>query len=287
MNNSKLAHNWANKIKDSGKGSSMFYEGDTIYSYGRHFKIAEFITVGENTFVAYNYSSYSNSTNKHQAHVRNAIPPNFDVIKVIDMGFGYYGHEKNLKHYINKIDEHLIKAKRSNKYKEFQLRETKSFILCLFEYLRLFKIDLSQYAELLSNMQTYRQNVDEYENSDIYKNYLIKQENKKVEENKSQLIKQAENIIKFRSFKINHFYSLSYNLLRYNAEKNEVQTSGGVNMAKDIFIKYYNKFKANSIEIGEKVEHYQFGGQLDNVVFVGCHKFEIEEIENLINSIPC
>jgi hypothetical protein len=285
MNNSTLSHNWANKIKPSGKGSSMFYEGDTIYSYGYHFPIAKFITIEQNTFVAYNYSNYSSTTNKHQAHVRNAIPSNFEVIKVIDMGFGYYSHEKNLKHYITKIDEHLIKAKRSNKYKEFQLRETKSFIFCLFEYLRLFKINLSDYAELLSNMQTYRQNVEEYENSDIYKNYLIKQESKKAEENKSQLIKQAENILKFRSFEINHIYCLPYNLLRYNADKNEVQTSGGVNMAKDIFLKYYNMFKNDDLQIGEKVDYYQYGGKKDNVVFVGCHKFELTEIDNLINSL--
>jgi hypothetical protein len=285
MNNSTLSHNWANKIKPSGKGSSMFYEGDTIYSYGYHFPIAKFITIEQNTFVAYNYSNYSSTTNKHQAHVRNAIPSNFEVIKVIDMNFGYYGHEKNLKHYINKIDEHFRKAKRSYKYKEFQLRETKRYINTLFDYLRLFKIDLNRYAELLKDMNSYRLNIDEYENSDIYKNWVTKIEQFKKDEQQLILIKRSEDIVKFRDFKVNHVYSLPYNLLRFNAEKNEIQTSGGVNMAKDIFLRYYNMFKNDTLQIGEKIEHYQYGGKNDNIVFVGCHKFELTEIENLINSL--
>jgi hypothetical protein len=287
MNNSTLAHNWANKIKPSGKGSNMFYEGDTIYSYGYHFPIAKFITIDENNFVAYNYSSYSNSTSKHQAHVRGSIPYNYEVIKVIDMNFGYYGHERNIKHYISKIDEHFAKAKRSNKYKEFQLRETKRYINTLFNYIRLFKIDLNSYAELLKDMNTYRLSVDEYENSDIYKNWLAKIEQQQKDKEKNELIKQAENIVKFREFKINYVYSLPYNLLRFNPEKNEIQTSGGVNMAKDTFLRYYNMFKNDNLKIGEKVEYYQYGGKKDDIVFVGCHKFEINEINNLINSIPC
>ena len=294
MNNSTLSHNWANKIKNSGKGSSMFYEGDTIYSYGYHFPIAKFITIEENTFVAYNYSSYSSTTNKHQAHVRASIPPNFDIIKVIDMSFGYYGHENNLKHYINKIDEHFEKAKRSNKYKDFQITETKRYINTLHDYIRLFKIELSRYAEILQDIPKYALDIDEYLKSDKYLNWQIKIEQIKIEHEKQRLIeqqenivKQAENIVKFREFKVNHVYSLPTNLLRYNLDKNEIQTSGGVNMAKDKFLRYYNMFKNDTLQIGDKVEHYQYGGKNDNIVFVGCHKFELTEIENLINSIPC
>jgi hypothetical protein len=285
MTNSNVAHAWANQTKDSGKGSSFFFEGKIIYSYGYHFKVAEFITIGDNTFVAYNYSNYSSTTNKHQGHVRNAIPSYFDIIKVIDMNFGYYGHKNNFCHYILKINEHFAKAQRSNKYKDFQIRQTKGYINTLHEYIRLFKINLFDYAELLQDLPKYALMVDEYENSDTYKNWVIKQETKKIEENKKQLIEQAENIVKFREFKVSYVYSLPYNLLRYNEEKNEIQTSGGVNMAKDIFVKYYNKLINNQLIDGEKIEHFRYGGQKDNIVFVGCHRFELSEIENLINKL--
>ena len=285
MNNSKLAHTWANKIKETGKGSNMFFEGDAIYSYGRHFKIATFVTVGENTFVAFNGKSYSNSTAKHKNHVRNAIPYNYEVINCIDMNFHFYGHKNNMNHYITQINDSINKAKKAIKNKEFLLDNASSSLNRLKFYIELFKIDILEHKETLTDLLNFQFNIDNYKNSPEFLTWKQKQIIKETKKKETELIQQAENILKFRSFEINHVYSLSYNILRYNAEKNEVQTSGGVNMAKDIFVKYYNKFKANSIEIGERVEHYQYGGQLDNVVFVGCHKFEVDEIENLINSI--
>lgn len=285
MNNSNVAHAWANQTKQSGKGSNMFFEGDTIYSYGYHFPIAKFITIDENNFIVLNYTNYSNTTSKHQAHVRSSIPHNYEILHVIDMNFGYYGHEKNLKHYINKIGEHLAKAKRSNKYKDFQITETKRYINTLHDYIRLFKIDLSRYAELLQDLPKYAIDVEEYLQSEQYLNWQKKTEQIKIEQEKQRLIEQAENIVKFREFKVNHVYSLPTNLLRYHSDKNEVQTSGGVNMAKDTFLAYYDRFIKNDLRIGEKIEHYQYGGTKDNIVFVGCHKFELSEIENLINTI--
>lgn len=286
MNNSKLAHNWANKIKDSGKGSNMFFEGDTIYSYGYHFPISKFITIDENTFIAFNDNNYSNSTAKHKNHVRRAIPYNYEVINCIDMNFGFYGHEKNMKYYINEINDNLNKAKKATKNKEYLITSAENSLNELTNYIRLFNIDkIAGHKETLTDLLNYQSFIDNYKNSAEFIAWKQRQAINEKKKQDNEVIKQAENIIKFRSFEVNYVYSLPYNLLRYNADKNEIQTSGGVNMAKDIFIKYYNKFKANSIEIGEKVEHYQFGGTKDNIVFVGCHKFELTEIENLINTI--
>ena len=286
MNNSTLSHNWANKIKDTGKGSSMFYEGDTIYSYGYHFPIAKFITIEDLTFVAFNNNNYSNSTAKHKNHVRRAIPYNYEVINCIDMNFGFYGHEKNMKHYINEINTNLDKAKKATKYKEYLITSAEKSLSELTNYIRLFKIDkIAGHKETLKDLLNYQSFIDNYKNSPEFTAWKQKQAINEKKKQDNEVIKQAENIIKFRSFEINHVYSLPYNLLRYNSDKNEIQTSGGVNMAKDIFLRYYSMFKNNTLQIGEKVEHYQYGGTKDNIIFVGCHKFELTEIENLINTI--
>lgn len=47
MNNSMVAHLWANEKKESGKGSNLFFEGRSIYSYGYHFKELRSV-LGEN-----------------------------------------------------------------------------------------------------------------------------------------------------------------------------------------------------------------------------------------------
>lgn len=290
MNNSKLAHNWANKIKENGKGSSMFYYGDTIYSYGYHFPIAKFVTVNDKTFIAFNCQSYSNTTSKHQLHVRRAIPYNYEVINCIDLNFNSFSHINNLNYYKKQITSFFDKAKRSIKYKNSELSTAYKYGNNLFKYVSLFdivKLNIKQYNEIINEVNTLLSEIENYENSDIYKTWIANQEKKKIEAEKKALIYQAENILKFRSFEVNHVYSLPYNLLRYNQDKDIVQTSGGVDMAKDIFLKYYDKFINNQLKVGDKVQHFQYGGNVDNIVFVGCHKFEISEIENLINSIPC
>ena len=54
MNNSLLAHRYSNGATE-GKGSNMFIEGNTIYSYGHHFPIAKRIT---NKLYLFNKKNY-------------------------------------------------------------------------------------------------------------------------------------------------------------------------------------------------------------------------------------
>ncbi len=69
MSNKMLARAFANGAT-SGKGSHMFIEGDTIYSYGRHFPIA---TRGEDGTIYLTTKTYSVSTARQISHVRSAL----------------------------------------------------------------------------------------------------------------------------------------------------------------------------------------------------------------------
>ena len=83
FSNSQLAHTWANQLQNFGRGSSMYFEGNTIYSYGKHYEIAQVIASPNCTKVYFvNSNGYSNTTAKHTRHVVNAIPdyfPSFNV----------------------------------------------------------------------------------------------------------------------------------------------------------------------------------------------------------------
>lgn len=43
MNNSMVAHLWANEKKESARGNKFFFEGKSIYSYGYHFEIGRIV----------------------------------------------------------------------------------------------------------------------------------------------------------------------------------------------------------------------------------------------------
>lgn len=69
MKNATLAQKYA-QGQQNGKTGNMFIEGDTIYSYGRHFPIATRLKEGV-YFVT--TRRYSPTTQRHTAHVRLAL----------------------------------------------------------------------------------------------------------------------------------------------------------------------------------------------------------------------
>lgn len=68
MNNQTVAQRFA-EGKTKATGSNMFIEGNTIYSYGYHFKIA----VRFDDIVLFNSKKYSSSTGRHQSKVESEL----------------------------------------------------------------------------------------------------------------------------------------------------------------------------------------------------------------------
>lgn len=83
MNNSMVAHLWANEKKESARGSNLFFEGRSIYSYGYHFEVGRIVRnkCGEKAYLL-NDKYYSSSACKHQRCVRSAIPTGSKVFSV-------------------------------------------------------------------------------------------------------------------------------------------------------------------------------------------------------------
>lgn len=71
MNNSMVAHLWANEKQESAHGSNFYFEGESIYSYGRHFEVGRIVRNkrGEKAYLI-NDTYYSSTTSKHQYYVR-------------------------------------------------------------------------------------------------------------------------------------------------------------------------------------------------------------------------
>ena len=73
FDNRQLAHVWAQQNQPEGSGSSFFFVGPSIYSYGRHFEIARFITRKGARAVLFTTRRYSVTTSKHISHVHGAL----------------------------------------------------------------------------------------------------------------------------------------------------------------------------------------------------------------------
>jgi len=111
--NAMACHVWAQQTQEDGRNSksSIFFEGKTIYSYGRHFWIGHFI---KPTVVLTNSGSYSVTTGQHQDDVKNAIwgRTRFSVPSMDD-------HSKNLSYLKEEIEICLKGAEKARRSKGF------------------------------------------------------------------------------------------------------------------------------------------------------------------------
>ena len=82
FDNRQLAHVWAQQNQAEGSGSNFFFEGPRIYSYGRHFEIARFITRKGKRAVLFTTRGCSISTSRHIGYARNAIRDGVPVFRV-------------------------------------------------------------------------------------------------------------------------------------------------------------------------------------------------------------
>jgi hypothetical protein len=289
FSNSELTHVWANQTQTHGKGSNIFFEHDSIYSYGYHFKLAQHVTNKDGKkCVFFNDRSYSNSTSKHQTLVWRSIPPNVMFFKVQsffnDIENSTNAHLDNLNAYLKYAKESQQKAISATKLKNGYITQTKSAINSFENYISFFNIGtfITEYETLHKNYADINSWLMSYENSDEFKQWQIK---KAINEQKAELKKiekAKDDILEFRQFKISSIYNLGQYFLRYNKETDNVETSGGVKMAKSVFLLAYQRLKNNTLQIGQHVGDFTYNGLKDGFLSVGCHKIKVDEVESLL-----
>lgn len=297
FNNPELTHIWANQQQAQGKGSSMFFENESIYSYGYHFKIAQIIEHNNKKAVLFNDKSYSNTTNKHQSLVKRAIPsqyPVFNVNSFPDTLPLTMMHSNNLISYLNSAEETQQKLVKATKSKEAYINLINIYLKNFRDYCNFFELNdayiftLTKSKELsIKHRYLYVSNfVFEYTNSESYINWQHKKKERERIAFEKALSDASDKIQHFRDFKTSTVWGIETNLLRYNKESQMIETSGGVKMSGLIFIKAYNRLINNELIKGQHVGDYVYNGIENDIVTVGCHKIPMTEIKNVIQYLP-
>lgn len=104
----QTAHVWAQNTQSEGHASDkrMFFEGGTIYSYGRHFAIASHVkTLKDESAVLFTTGRYSVSTSKHIGFVRQALRGDNTVFFVPEAKAGY--ESENLRRFDTLVNNKL------------------------------------------------------------------------------------------------------------------------------------------------------------------------------------
>lgn len=126
---SDVAHVWAHRLQEEARNStrSLFFNGDTIYSYGRHFPIARHVTDKHGrACVLFTTRDYSVTTSGHKSAVRCAIPDGLRVFHVQDVTA--QPNAGVLDGYAMRIESALLKATRARLNADWHLRDATELV---------------------------------------------------------------------------------------------------------------------------------------------------------------
>lgn len=136
--NLQVAQIFAENEKTGAKGFNMFFEYNTVYSYGHHFAIAKRVEhKGKQAFL-FTTRKYSNSTSKHVSLTRCALNKK-------DLLFCAYPdgtHFKNIQAYkaeAEKIFSEATKGRKGTQKKAFELRNLGGIVNRMSNYIRFFE----------------------------------------------------------------------------------------------------------------------------------------------------
>lgn len=290
--NSQLAHVWAQQSQSSGRANNMYFEGDTIYSYGYHYKIARIVTVRGKPMCFINANGYSNTTSRHTNDVVSAVSGLMPYFYVPGTALDSSPSEmvsaavKRLK---TSIDDRIKRALKQLKVVNvtYEFNTFKDWIN-----------DDVKAIHRLTGKTTFKVNKADI---DAVKEHYKRRAVRYAELNSPEMIakreaaaikrkeaKQVKEIKEFREGKKHSVQGLSYELLRKNSE--EVVTSRGAKVSLVFAQRAYNIIQKRGVKalLNKHIGHFTLNKieriKGDTVLHIGCHRIKMSEIKNVMET---
>lgn len=258
---SDVMHIFAQRTQNHARSSNVFFYGNQIYSYGYHYLLGEFLD--DNTILI-NDKGYSNTTAKHINY----------LIQATSQYKRYYLTETNETILLGKFQtllEKLAKAKKPeiyiseinylfSKYSEFQAYKKQ-------------KLD----KELIKLHKTANNGID----LEKYKKAIQAKEKRE----KAQKAKEAKKQIEFfRTYETNRIYKglTGFDYLRISRDKQFVETSQNLQIEISEAKKLAFAIEKGINIVGYKIKYYTVKSIDKKQLIIGCHNFEISEINEMI-----
>lgn len=268
-----VAHLFAHQLQNEARnsGNTLFFNRESIYSYGSHFCIAKLV---DSETLLFTERSYSNTTAKHINTIRNAT----NHIKKIYCYNPNGTYDENFNAWQNETDNNIQKLAKANK-PEIYINELKRIQDKVNIYANYFNIEIPLNLKNALFIT---------EKSEIKAYFKTKQANiLKDKENALNKLKIAHKLeLKdWRKFKKQKLYSRIENVdyLRYNKTSERFETSQGVEIPKEIFVRLWNKVLIG--ETFDKVLDYSVKEISKNYITVGCHKIMFNEVKKVLCKI--
>lgn len=254
-----VAHRFATGIGKRCNGGNVFFDGDTIYSYGYHFPMA----IKYNGKLLFNDQKYSVSTSKHQGIVLGACRQYEFVHCATLEGFWPSNPkrfiEKNLESWSKQVKEIVEGPMGRARKPERYLAQILGITEKVEAFCKFFKVRVPE------EFKSFKGTMDR-EQVLAFARDLAKRE--------AERKRKAEKVAaeKFMNFERDHFNG-EYQIVRLRADKNRFETSMGVQIPFDMGREFYEKMRDGVLKVGDSVLYYRVRS-VGSEIKVGCHTFK-------------
>ncbi len=293
---SEVAHIWAHQSQNDGRNAcnNLYFNGKTIYSYGRHFPIATI----DGTNVLFTLATYSVTTAKHISEVRQAVT-HMNVIYCYDvptdLRYVTGNHENNFNYWKREIKKMVAEiGNTKNRDITGRINVIARNVEQLNAYCEYFKIkvkdtELKKLLLLTSSPE-----------------FVIKAREAKAKENaanekKMKLAAKAFDIsidlwrnfdekgiqdLPVKTKELANYYQNNvsgYTRLRFNTSQNRVETSKGVQIPAEVAKRAYIQLNGCMVStcngLAIPVMNYTITETTKDYIKAGCHTIPKEDIK--------
>jgi hypothetical protein len=273
---SAVCHKFNEQSQSEGRAGNIFFDTDTIYSYGYHYVLGQFISP---EIIIINNTGYSNTTSKHIGILKSATRDKTQVFTMraepkrvaeqIRHNFAKLAHARKPQIYISEI---------INLYEGF-VNSCK--VLKENRFNSSFSVEaLDETSEHVKEIRDIYEGLNTIEQAEQLTQ--IKETDKRLRKERAEReqAKKAERIEKFYNYETNYIGGLDFDLLRVSKCGAFVETSQRVDIPIKEAQRYYKLLKSGANMRGEKIAQY-ITKSFSEALNIGCHRIEKQEAERI------
>ena len=278
--NSAVCHKFNEQSQSEGRAGNIFFDTDTIYSYGYHYVLGQFITP---EIIVINTTGYSVSTRKHMSILMSATRDKTQI-------FTMRAEPKRVAEQMNTALSKLANARIPEKYRaeiSYLYEAFKDSCKLLNGVLKENRFNGAYSVSPVNEANEYINQIEQiYKglNTDEQAEQLaqIKETDKRLRKERAEReqAKKAERIEKFYNYETNYIGGLDFDLLRVSKCGAFVETSQRVEIPMKEAQRYYKILKSGANMRGEKIAQY-ITKSFSEALNIGCHRIEKQEAERI------
>lgn len=290
MNNSQLAHSWANQTKTAATASNFYFEGPTIFSYGSHFPIA---THSHSATVLFTSRSYSNSTAKHLSHAARAIPHGVPVIYCRNPLAGDYAadQQKNLEAFAAELESTLEKYANARQWKDSHAKQIDRHLANVRAYLAHFKTKKKDQPARLKKIIATIEKGDWKESEEDrtarrarLAELAANADQRKAAARAARLAREqeenADKLARWTQGETVYFFQSHGTLASLRVKNGKVETSQGASVSIAAALRLFRHVTEQQTAPLD-VDGFTFRSLADGIATIGCHKIAFSEMARI------